>query len=102
MFDFYRVQKECFWDISMSEEMLYNIINSQDMKKKQYVFEKILLNSTKIFSDLKIFNKNELKDFTKNINVSSFNRAHILRRKNLVEVYFFNKELQVDELKWVA
>ena len=102
MFDFSRVQKECFWDVSINEEMLYDIIGSADMKKKQFIFEKILLNSTKILTDLSIFNKKELKILTDNIQISSFNKAHILRRKNLVEVYFFDKELQIDELKWVA
>ncbi len=102
MFDFLRVQKECFWDVSINEEMLYDIIGSADMKKKQFIFEKILLNSTKILTDLSIFNKKELKVLTDNIKISSFNKAHILRRKNLVEVYFFDKELQISELKWVA
>ena len=82
--------------------MLYDIIGSADMKKKQFIFEKILLNSTKILTDLSIFNKKELKILTDNIQISSFNKAHILRRKNLVEVYFFDKELQISELKWVA
>lgn len=102
MFDFSRVQRECFWDTSMNEKILYDIVGSPDMKKKQYIFEKILLNSTKILIDLSIFNKKELKDLTDNIKIPNFNKAHILRRKNLVEVYFFDKELQIDELKWVA
>ena len=102
MFDFQRIQKECFWDVAMSKKAFFDILGSQDMKQKQYIFEKILLNSTKMLIDLKTFNKNELKDLTENIKISNFNKAHILRRKNLVEVYFFDKELQIDELKWVA
>jgi len=102
MLDFSRVKKECFWDVSINEETLYDIIVSTDMKKKQFIFEKILLNSTKILTDLSIFNKKELKKLTNNIKIPNFNKAHILRRKNLVEVYFFDKELQIDELKWVA
>jgi len=88
MFDFQRIKKECFWDVAMSRERFDELVNAQDTKKKQYLFEKILLNSTKIL--------------VSNMLISQFNRAHILRRKNLVEVYFFNKELQIDELKWVA
>ena len=102
MFDFERIQKECFWDTIMSEEMFYNTLNSKEMKKKQYIFEKILLNSTKMISDLKNFNKAELQILTDNIKTPHFNKVHTLRRKNLVEVYFFDKELKIDELKWVA
>ena len=102
MFDFQRIRKECFWDVTMSKKTFFDIVNSQDMKKKQYIFEKILLNSTKMLTDLQIFNKNGLKELIENIKIPNFNKAHILRRKNLVEVYFFDKELQIDELKWVA
>ena len=102
MFDFQRIQKECFWDAAINEKSFYDIIDSQDMKKKQYLFEKILLNSTKMLKDLENFDRDELKTLLENINISNFNKAHTLRRKNIAEVYFFDKELQIDELKWVA
>ena len=102
MFEFSRIKKECFWDSNITEEMFQNIILSQDMGKKQYVFEKILLNSTKMLKDLTVFQKKDLKKLLDNLKISNFNKEYILRRKNLAEVYFFDKELQIDELKWVA
>ena len=102
MFNFERIQKECFWDTIISKEVFYNMLNSKEMKKKQYIFEKILLNSSKMLSDLKNFNKADLRILTDNIKIPNFNKAHVLRRKNLVEVYFFDEELKIDELKWVA
>ena len=102
MFDFSRVKKECFWDSDITEKMFYDTILSEDTRKKQYIFEKILLNSTKMLKDLTVFPKKDLKKLLDNVNISTFNKEYILRRKNLAEVYFFDKELQIDELKWVA
>ena len=102
VFDYSRVQKECFWDSKLDERKFYDIINSDDMKKKQYIFEKILLNSTKMLTDLSVFDKNELRYLLENVQIPTFNKAYVFRRKNMAEVYFFNKELQIDELKWVA
>ncbi len=102
MFDYDRVKKECFWDIKISKEEILSAIKGKNKREKQFVFEKILLNSTKMFMDLKYFAKDELEDLLSNFEIPKFNNKYILRRKNLAEVYFFDKELLIDELKWVA
>lgn len=66
------------------------------------LFEKILLNSTALFKDMKIFNKKELAILIENYKLPKFNEEYIFRRKNMVEVYFFDKPLLINELKWVA
>jgi len=102
MFDYLRIIKECFWDTEIDKSEILKIANGNDFRKKQFLFEKILLNSTKMFNDLNMFNKKELKKMLSEIKISSFNKNYILRRKNLVEVYFFDSELLIDELKWVS
>ena len=102
MIDFKRIKKECFWDLSFTEKDIENIVTSKDARRKNMLFEKILINSTKLFYDLKGFDKNELLNFLDNYKVPSFNDEYISRRKNLVEVYFFDKPLLIEDLKWTA
>lgn len=95
-----RIVEECFWDMNMSIDDIQKIISGSDFKKKEFLFEKILVNSTRVLLDLKIFKKDELKLMIENFNIPIFNHDYIFRRKNIVEVYFFNKPLLVEELKW--
>ena len=102
MLDFSRVVKECFWDTNISQLEIEAIISGDDFRKKQFLFEKILLNSTKLFYDLSLFNKTTIKELLSCMHVPRFNGTYIARRKNLAEVYFLNYELKIDELKWVS
>ncbi len=102
MVNYLRIKKDCFWDLDISSKEIVDIVNGNDSRKKSYLFEKILLNSTKLFIDLKIFRKDELRVLVENFEIPRFNHEYAFRRKNMVEVYFFNKPLLIDELKWVA
>jgi len=97
-----RIKKDCFWDLDISEIDLQNIIKSDDERKKKMLFEKILLNSTALFRDLKIFDIKDIEIYLQEYRVPRFNSEYAFRRKNLAEVYFFDKPLLIDELKWVA
>ena len=102
MINYKRIQKDCFWDASITDSEIDTILNGNDFRKKAFLFEKILLNSTKLFSDLNIFKKDELAILIQNFKVPSFNSNYVFRRKNIAEVYFLNKPLLIDELKWIA
>ncbi|MCK9491172.1 MAG: hypothetical protein M0Q24_03695 [Sulfurimonas sp.] len=102
MIDYLRIQKDCFWDINISREDLEAILSGNDERKKSMLFEKILLNSTRIFIDLKIFKIEELAELLENYKIPQFNSEHAFRRKNMAEVYFLDKPLLIDELKWIA
>ncbi len=102
MIDYQRIIKECFWDIQMQPSDIDNIADSSDIAKKRLLFEKILLNSTQMFQDLLLFKNDELKVLLTNFNVPRFNKEYIAKRKNMVEVYFFDKPLTIDELRWIA
>lgn len=102
MIDYTRIQKDCFWDLNISNEEIDYIVKSKDVRKQSMLFAKILLNSTRLFIDLQLFDKKQLALLIENYKLPKFNADYAFRRKNMAEVYFFNKPLLVDELKWVA
>ena len=66
------------------------------------LFEKILLNSTSLLKDLMLFDRNQLKILLENYKLPKFNAEYAFRRKNMADVFFFDKPLLVDELKWIT
>lgn len=102
MINYQRIIKDCFWDSNISKNDICAILKSDNIREKKYLFEKILLNSTKLFVDLSIFTIKEIKDFTETYKVPQFNNQYIFRRKNLVEVFFLDKPLLIEELKWIV
>ncbi len=102
MFNYQRILKDCFWDLALSSDDIKNIVDCDDTKKINMLFEKILLNSTALFHDLEIFDKKRLETLLENYKIPEFNKEYAFRRKNMAEVYFFDKPLLIDELKWVA
>ena len=102
MLDYQRMLKDCFWDMRLEVQEIKAIAEGGDLQKKSFLFEKILLNSTKPFSDLTLFSQDELKLLLENYKVPQFNSEFAFRRKNMAEVYFFDKPLLIDELKWIA
>ena len=102
MFNSQRIKKDCFWDFDISSDEILNIANSDDTQKLNMLFEKILLNSTSFLNDLEVFDRQRLETLLENYQVPRFNGDFAFRRKNMAEVYFFDKPLLIDELKWVA
>ena len=102
MINYERIIKDCFWDLKMDSKDIDAILLHSDMTKKAFLFEKILLNSTQMLADMQIFEEDDLKILIEGFNVPKFNTAHIFKRKNMVEVYFLDKPLEIDELKWIA
>ena len=102
MIDYERIQKDCFWDISMTKNDIDDILAQDDPQKKAFLYQKILLNSTQLFNDISIFSTEDISKLTEDFKIPKFNHDYIFRRKNLVEVYFLDKPLLIDELKWVA
>jgi len=102
MINYERIKKDCFWDYTFSDDEILAMAKGNDPHKRSFLFQKILRNSTALFEDLKIFDKATLKALLENYKVPTFNQDYIFRRKNLAEVYFFDKPLLIDELKWTA
>ncbi|HOK93586.1 MAG TPA: hypothetical protein PLN03_12285 [Spirochaetota bacterium] len=101
MVDYDRIISECFWDVDISVSDIESIINGNDYKKKLFLFENILLNSTNLFKDLSIFKREDLRILLEQYRVPDFNRDYIFKRKNMAEAFFFDKPLEVRELKWI-
>ncbi len=102
MINFERIKKDCFWDYNFSDEEINALASSENIRERSFLFQKILLNSTSLFNDLKIFKRDVLLNLLTEYKVPEFNHDYIFRRKNIAEVYFFDKPLLVEELKWVA
>jgi len=94
-----RIKKECFWDYDMTANDIEQLFQSVD--KKRFLFEKILLNSTQLFIDLELFERNDLIQMINEYRISNFNQDYCARRKNLAEVFFLDKPLTIRELQWV-
>ena len=97
-----RIIKDCFWDLNFKVDDIQKIISSNDIQKKSFLFNKILLNSTNMFQSLKIFTVDEIKYFLDELEIPKFNYDYIFKRKNMAEVYFLDRPLLIDELKWIA
>jgi len=100
MIDFKKLKKECFWEYDFSDEEILGLANSENPKEQSFLFQKILLNSTTLFKDLKIFKIDDLSKLLTDYRVPTFNHDYIFKRKNIAEVYFLDKPLLVNELKW--
>jgi hypothetical protein len=102
MIEFGRILKECFWEYDLNHDDLLKLAASENIRENNFLFEKILLNSSRMFADLKIFESEKLKKLIENYKVPSFNHDYIAKRKNMAEVYFLDKPITATELKWVA
>ncbi len=101
MINFNKIKKDCFWDYTFTNKEILQLANSDDERERSFLFQKILLNSTNIFRDLKIFDIEVLDSLINNYKVPEFNFNHAFKRKNMAEVYFFDKPVLVNELKWI-
>ena len=102
MADFKRIRRECYWDLNVTEEDILKILEGSDQRLKTSLFTKILENSTKLLLDLQLFPEDSLRQLLAHYTVTQFNHDYLYRRKNIAEVYFFGKTLEINELKWPA
>jgi len=100
MINYKRILKDCFWDYNFTNKEIDNLASSDNKRERSFLFQKILLNSTSLFNDLKIFNIDLLKKLILDYKVPKFNHYYIYKRKNMAEVYFLDKPLLINELKW--
>jgi len=87
--------KDCFREYDFKSSDIVNMSISKDEREKKFLFEKILLNSTKMLKNMEIFDKNSLKELIKEYKIPKFNHDYTARRINILEYYFSNKTLTV-------
>ena len=94
--------KNCFWEYNFSEADIISLAKSKDRQEQMFLFSKILENSQELIKSMKIFDKSDLKSLIESYRVPTFKHEYMARRFNIVEYYFLNKLLTINELKWVA
>lgn len=97
-----QIIKDCFWDMDFNIDEVSNIIYGNDFRAKAFLFDKVLLNSTKLFKSLKIFYKEDLEKLIKDYKLPDFNKNIAKRRLNLAEAYFLDEPLTIEELTWTV
>lgn len=97
-----QIIKDCFWDMNFNIDELSNIIYGNDFKAKAFLFDKLLLNSTKLFASLNIFYKEDLEKLIKGYKLPTFNKNIAKRRLNLAGTYFLDLPLTIEELSWTV
>ena len=68
--------KTIFWEYNFSIDDIKLMASSEDLKKKKFLFEKILLNSTNLLNDLEIFKRDDLKYLVDDFRISEFNATY--------------------------
>lgn len=97
-----QILKDCFWDYSFTSSDIDNMAKNNDKREMTFLFGKILQNSTKMLNSMDIFDKNSLKTLIEEYKVPTFNHDYISRRLNILEYYFLDKPLTINELRWTA
>ena len=97
-----QIIKDCFWDMDFNVDEISSIVLCNDFKEKIFLFDKILLNSTKLFASLKIFSKEGLEKLIKDYKLPDFNKSIAKRCLNLAEAYFLDEPLTIEELTWTV
>jgi type III secretory pathway component EscR len=96
------ILKDCFWEYNFSKDDIYKLAKDTNKDKKEFLFSKILSNSTNLIKSMKIFKKDDLIELINSYKLPRFNQEFLKRRLNMLEFYFLDKPLEIDELKWVA
>lgn len=97
-----QILKDCFWEYHFTSSDIENMAKSNDKREMKFLFDKILENSTQMLKSMKIFDKNSLKTLIEEYRAPTFNHDYISRRLNILEYYFLDKPLTINELKWIA
>jgi len=100
--DITNILKECFWEYNFTEEDIISIAKSQNRQEQMFLFTKILENAIELIKSMKIFNKEDLERLIDSYTLPTFKRDYMTRKLNIIEYYFLDKPLTINELKWVA
>jgi len=96
------ILKDCFWEYNFNENDIISLAKSQNRQEQMFLFTKILENAKELLKSMKIFDESDLKRLIESYTLPSFKHDYMARRLNIVEYYFLDKPLTINELKWVA
>jgi len=96
------ILKDCFWEYNFNENDIISLAKSQNRQEQMFLFTKILENAKELLKSMKIFDESDLKRLIESYTLPSFKHDYMARRLNIVEYFFLDKPLTINELKWVA
>ena len=96
------ILKDCFWEYNFNEEDVISLAKSNNRQEQMFLFSKILENAKELLKSMKIFDRGDLERLIKSYTLPTFKHEYMARRLNIVEYYFLDKPLTINELKWVA
>jgi len=93
---------DCFWEFDFTEKDVDNLVRNRNKKEQVFLFDKILVNSKQLLRSMEIFDKKDLEELIESYKIPKFNHHFSKRRLNMLEFYFLDKPLTVNELKWMS
>lgn len=92
--------KDCFWDYNVSEEKIRKIVQSDDFRQKQFLFSKIIYNSTDKARTLSVlFNRETLKRLFSAFKIE-YNRRYISKCVLLLRNILLDEDNYIESLAW--
>lgn len=94
--------KEVFWgDYKIDKKEVIKLIKNGNNFDKNFLFEKILYNSSNILKDLNYFTKKDLTELLKNYKIkNSYKKNFILKRLKILKYLYLGQKQDIKELKW--
>ena len=96
------ILKDCFWEYNFTEDDILSLAKSQNQQHQMFLFTKILENAKELIKSMKIFDKEDLERLINFYTLPTFKYDYMARRLNIIEYYFLDKPLTINELKWVV
>lgn len=93
------ILRDCYWDYDFSSNEIKSIINSDDFRKKQKLFSKIIHNSTDSLNSLLIFGEKDLKLLFDSFS-ASYNKKYIIKKVMILRNILFGEKNRILTLEW--
>jgi hypothetical protein len=95
-----QIIKDCFWDYSIDANYISEILNSDDLRRKQKLFSKIIYNSTDKARTLQtLFDKETLQQLFATFTVS-YNKKYIDRYILVLKNILLGENNYIESLAW--
>jgi len=95
-----QILKDCFWDYSIDEKDMVNILRSDDMRKKKKLFSKIIYNSTDKARTLHMLFDIETLGTLFSTFTSSYNQKYIDRHVLVLKNILLGEKNNIESLAW--
>ncbi len=95
-----QIIKDCFWDYNIDDNDISEILNSDDLRRKQKLFSKIIYNSTDKARTLQtLFDKETLQQLFATF-TSSYNKKYIDRYILVLKNILLGENNYIESLAW--